>query len=467
MKAKISALFCLLLWQAGTRAQERLHDVPVPNAAQLAWQRAELGVIFHYDLHVFDSSLYQQGRNRVTPVPDHRIFRPRNLDMEQWVLAAKSAGARFALLTATHETGFALYPSDVNPYNVRTLPWREGKADLLREFVDACRKHGLEPGVYIGIRWNSFFGVQDFRVDGEPGSAMQQQRQAYYNKMAEGMVTEICTRYGPLFKIWFDGGAGHPDKGGPDVLPIVKKYQPQALFYHNEQLAEARWGGSESGTVSYPCWSTFPYPFTGSGESAVPGISKNGYALLKEGDVAGKYWVPAMADAPLRGHGGRHEWFWEPGDEKHIYPLEALMDMYYRSVGRNATLLIGLTPDNRGLLPEADVQRLQEWGAEIRRRLGTSVAAVAGKGDLLEIRLPKKSGLQHFVVEEDIRYGHRVLGFVLEARVKGKWVELTRGSAIGNKYIYGSPAPVVTNRVRLRTTASSSEPQVSRFSVFE
>lgn len=239
------------------------------------------------------------------PVADYNIFNPQQLDAEQWVLAAKAAGARFALITATHETGFALYPSDVNPYSLKAIKWKDGKGDILRDFVDACRKNDIKPGVYIGIRWNSFLGVHDFKVDGT--GQMQKNRQAYYNKMVEGMVTEICTRYGPLFEIWFDGGASSPEKGAPDVLPIVKKYQPGALFYHNDQLAEARWGGSETGTVGYPCWSTFPFHFTGSGESAPKEINKNNYALLKHGDSLGRYWMPAMSDAPLRGYNGRHE----------------------------------------------------------------------------------------------------------------------------------------------------------------
>lgn len=327
-------------------------DMPLPNHAQLAWQEAEMGVVFHYDLHVFDSSLYQQAGNRITPIVDYNIFNPAQLDLGQWIRAARTAGAKFAILTATHETGFALYQSDVNPYCMKALRWRDGKADLVREFVDSCRKYGLKPGIYLGIRWNSFFGVHDFKVGGD--GEMQKKRQAYYNRMVEGMVREICTRYGPLFEIWFDGGASSPAKGAPDVLPIVRKYQPDCLFYHNDQLAEARWGGSETGTVAYPCWSTFTYNCTGSGESANPEIAKDNYRLLKEGDVDGKYWMPAMADAPLRGYGGRHEWFWEPGDEKHIYPLKDLVDIYYKSVGRNATLILGLTPDNRGLLPNED-----------------------------------------------------------------------------------------------------------------
>ena len=72
------------------------------------------------------------------------------------------------------------------------------------------------------------------------------------------MVEERCTRYGDLYMIWFDGGADDPRGDGPDVEPIVNKYQPNCLFYHNIDRADFRWGGSETGTVGYPCWSTFP-----------------------------------------------------------------------------------------------------------------------------------------------------------------------------------------------------------------
>jgi len=200
---------------------------PLPNAQQLAWQKAELGVVFHYDLHIFDTTKYVQNINRNTPVYDYNIFNPQQLDIEQWVLSAKAAGAKFAILTATHETGFAIFQSDYNPYCLKALKWRDGKADLVKDFVDACRKHDIKPGIYLGIRWNSFFGVHDFKVAG--AGIIQQERQKYYNKMVEGMVKEICTNYGELFEIWFDGGASDPAKGAPDVLPIVKKYQPNAL----------------------------------------------------------------------------------------------------------------------------------------------------------------------------------------------------------------------------------------------
>lgn len=442
-------------------AQDR---ASLPNKKQIAWQEAELGIIFHYDLHVFDGKSYSQSQNRITPIPDYNIFNPTELDVEQWVLTAKEAGARFAIITATHETGFALFQSKYNPYSLRALDWRDGKADLVRDFVNACRKHGLKPGIYFGIRWNSFFGVHDFKVDGT--GAMQKNRQAYYNKMVEGMLTELCTNYGPLFEIWFDGGASSPELGAPDVLPIVQKYQPEALFYHNDQLAEARWGGSESGTVGYPSWSTFPFRYTSSGENAPTEIRNNDFELLKHGDPNGNYWVPAMADAPLRGYAGRHEWFWEPGDEEHIYPLNELIDMYYKSVGRNSTLILGVTPDDRGLVPEADRKRLQEFGHAIQKRFDTPIRSVSGQGNTLEIRLPKKQKINQIVLREALETGHRVRQFRIEFMENEKWRTIFVGSSIGHKMIHLLEQPIKTEHVRITVDESVGRPLLEEFSIY-
>ncbi len=125
---------------------------PAPNKRQLAWQEAELGMVFHYDLHVFDNKKYGQGRNRIDPVDNYQIFNPKNLDTDQWIKAAKDTGAKFAILTATHETGFALYQSEVNPYCMKALKYKDGKGDVVRDFVNSCRKYGLKPGIYLGIR---------------------------------------------------------------------------------------------------------------------------------------------------------------------------------------------------------------------------------------------------------------------------------------------------------------------------
>ncbi|MCL3780727.1 glycoside hydrolase family 29 [Prolixibacteraceae bacterium JC049] len=439
------------------------HKYPLPNKRQLAWQKAEMGAVFHYDLHVFDGKKYGQGGNRITPVTNYQVFNPKKLDTDQWIKAAKDAGFTFAILTATHETGFALYQSKVNPYCMRALDFQNGQGDIVRDFVNSCRKYEIKPGIYLGIRWNSFMGVHDFKVNGE--GSFRENRQKWYNHMVEGMVKEICTNYGELFEIWFDGGADHPDRGAPDVLPIVQRYQPNCLFYHNKQLAEARWGGSESGTVNYPCWSTFTYYSTGAGESAHKAIGKNNFQLLKEGDKNGNYWVPAMADAPLRGYNGRHEWFWEPGDDEHVFPLKDLMNIYYKSVGRNSILIMGLTPNPDGLLPEVDVKRLKEWGDEINRRFNSPLATVSGKGKTINLVLDKAAEINHIIIQEDIKNGERIRKYHVEGLVNGRWTKLCSGESIGNKRIQQF-ATAKCSKVRLKIDNAIDEPLIKSFSVF-
>jgi alpha-L-fucosidase len=439
-------------------------DIPVPNKQQLAWQQAELGVLISYDLHVFDTSKYVQGENRITPIADYNIFNPAQLDVEQWVLAAKAAGAKFAIFTVSHETGFSFYQSDVNPYCMKSLQWKDGKGDLVRDFVDACRKNGILPGLYVGIRWNSFLGVHDFKVDGT--GAFQKNRQAYYNKMVEGMVTELCTRYGKLFEIWFDGGASGPASGAPDVLPIVKRYQPDCLFYHNNQLAEARWGGSESGIVNYPCWSTFPFPYTGSGESAPKEIGLNNFALLKTGDPDGKYFMPAMGDLPLRGANGRHEWFWEPGDEGSIFSVDHLVDVYTKSVGRNATLIIGLTPDKDGLIPQPDLDTLTRFGDKVRELFGQPIVLLQPGSKSTELSLPKGRQASYVILQEDLSGGQRIRAFELQARQKGKWQLIFSGSSIGNKLIIPLSGKINGQRFRLVIKQSVGQPILKEWGLY-
>ena len=446
-------------------------SLPRPSASQLAWHDAEMGVIFHYDLHVFDGEKYSQGSNRINPVEDYNIFFPEHLDTDQWIRSAKAAGAKFALLTATHETGFGLWQSDVNPYCMKALKWKNGKGDIVRDFVRSCRKYGLKPGLYVGIRWNSLLGIHNFKAEGDGEFAAG--RQQWYRRYCERMVTELCTKYGDLFMIWFDGGADDPEGLGPDVEPIVAESQPECLFYHNVNRADVRWGGSETGTVGYPCWSSFPYPFSHnkSNESA---DAHN--ELLAHGDPDGKYWVPAMADTPLRGWNGRHEWFWEPGDEGSVYPLDELMDIYERSAGRNATLIVGLTPDADGLLPQTDAERLEEWGREIERRYGSPLAGTCGKGRETVLSLSSGShgkvsrngsgspaAVNCCILSEDVGGGERVRSWHIEARTGEECRTICRGTSIGHKRIVRFD-PVPADELILVIDNCVAEPLISGFS---
>ncbi|WP_205601935.1 alpha-L-fucosidase [Sphingobacterium sp. xlx-96] len=158
--------------------------IPKPSPAQLRWQEAELTVLICYDLPVSDGKKYNQAHNRINPVEDYNIFNPEQLDTDQWIRSVKDMGAKMAILTVTHETGFALYQSDVNPYSMKALKFQDGKGDIVRDFIASCKKYDILPGLYIGIRWNSFLGVYDFLVS-DDGSEFAKNRRRITTECAK------------------------------------------------------------------------------------------------------------------------------------------------------------------------------------------------------------------------------------------------------------------------------------------
>jgi alpha-L-fucosidase len=436
--------------------------VPIPTQAQLNWQNAELAALICWDLHVFDGEFYVQPEIRITPVKDYNTFNPQQYDMDQWVSSLKEAGFKMAIFTVSHETGFFFHQSDATPYCMKALKWQDGKGDILRDFKKACEKYDMLPGVYIGTRWNSFYGIHDFKVQGN--TLFSKNRQKHYNSMIENIVKEIFTNYGDWAMVWFDGGAHGPAQGGPDVLSVFEKYQPNCLFYHNLQRADMRWGGSESGTVPYPCWGTFPYPSTGAGESAKKDIAANNFQLLKTGDPNGAYYIPAMSDAPLRGYKG-HDWFWEPNRENTIFPLNSLVEKYYNSVGHNTTLILGVTPDSNGLMPSPDVSRLKSFGREIKRRFSNPLAVTSGSGNKISLNLSKRQNLNQIVLMEDIAKGERIRQFTIEAKTEKGWEPIFEGSCIGHKFIHRFEKTQATS-IRINILESKGTPQILEFSAF-
>jgi alpha-L-fucosidase len=190
------------------------------------------------------------------------------------------------------------------------------------------------------------------------------------------------------------------------------------------------------------------------------------YQEMKHGDPEGAHWAPAMSDAPLRGHAGRHEWFWEPEDEQSVYPLMNLVDMYERSVGHNSTLIMGLTPDPRGRMPEVDTRRCIEWGREIRRRYGAPLARTSGTGKTLTLELPEPRTLDRVVIREHIEQGHRVRGYALHGlTATGDWEELGAGTCIGNRRIH-PVEPVQVAEVRLTITKIAGRPTIDDLSAY-
>ena len=429
--------------------------LPRPTQGQLDWQNFELGILYSFDMPVYAPGGWSWNASKKVMIP--RLYNPEKLDMDQWLAASKALGAKYAIFTATHFNGFLQWQSDIYPYGLKQAKWRNGKGDLVKDFVEACHRHNVRPGLFLSCIHNAYWKVWEGRVNwgkGGPG-------QAKFARICEQMVEELCSRYGPLAEIWFDAGLLTPDEGGPNVLPIVEKYQPNTVFYHSAQRADHRWIGNENGLAGYPCWATMPSPneVEVAYHKGPRGVIAN---LLSHGDPEGKSWSPGMVDVPIRDH----DWFWVPDHDQKVFPLDRLMEMYYTSVGRNCTFIIGAVPNPHGLVPETDFQRYAELGKEIRRRFGKPISEGRGNGNSVEIVLPRPATIDHVAAMEEIAHGERIREYVIEGFVAGdNWQPLCRGFSIGHKRIQRF-SPVEVSRVRLRSTRSVAQPMLRSLAVY-
>lgn len=421
-----------------------------PTPQHLAWHDMELGMFFHFDIPVYQQEWKWRS---FSDFPDPNLYQPKRLDTDQWMEAAQAMGAKYAIFVAKHCSGFLQWQSDLYPYGVKQSSWQGGRGDVVKQFVESCRKYGIRPGLYASVSANGFLNVDNPGLvnRGKGGDA---EAQARYVRICEQMMTELWTRYGDLFEIWFDGGAIPASQGGPDLVPILKRHQPQAIVFQGPAGTPnlIRWVGNERGVAPYPCWST-----------ANASTSEGGTVeKVFGGHPDGKLWVPGECDVPVR----NHDWFWKPGGEKRLYSDAHLLDMYYNSVGRNCNLLLNANPNPDGLVPEEDFQRYVAFGKEIKRRFAQPVAETAGVGEVVELALPRPQAIDHVTVMEDIAQGERVRAYEVEGLVPGgAWKKLCDGISVGHKRIQTFDRVEVA-KIRFRATRSAAVPQLRRLAVF-
>ncbi|MBW5448517.1 alpha-L-fucosidase [Cohnella sp. CFH 77786] len=408
-----------------------MNQIPLakPTKPQAAWQDLELGMFCHFGLNTFHNREWGDGQD--SPA----LFRPESLDAGQWARTAKLAGMKYLMLTAKHHDGFCLWPTETTDYSVKSSPWQNGQGDVVRECAEACRKEGILFGVYLSP-WDR----HDPRYP-DPKA---------YDDVYCAQLTELLTGYGPLVEIWFDGaGSEGRQYDWPRIMNLVKRHQPDAMVF-NMGAPTVRWVGNEDGFAPYPCWN--------AAEAARVSMFTNEMTSWLPETPA---WVPAECPVPIRGN----HWFWHPNDETPLRSLDELMDLYCRSVGHGATLLLNLAPDHRGLLPDEEVRRVLEFGEEIRRRFAKPLAETAGQGDILTLELPEEGEIGHVILMEQIEHGERVREYALEAMTVEGWTEIKSGSAIGHKKIDVFP-PVRTRQIRLRIKRSADVPHIRSFSVY-
>ena len=301
----------------------------------------------HFTVNTFTGREWGDG----TESPS--IFRPEKLDARQWARTAKAGGFRRMILTAKHHDGFCLWPTDTTDHSVRSSPWRDGKGDVVREFVDACRAEGLGVGLYLSP-WD--------RHERSYGDSPR------YNDFYVRQLTELLTRYGPIVETWFDGANGegpngrHQEYDWPRIHRTVRELQKEAVIF-SDVGPDVRWIGNEQGIAPETNWcSVDPASVPALGVSS-PAISRS----LQQGDPLGSVWRPGEADVSIR-----PGWFWRREEDEKVRSLSNLVGLYFASVGHNAGFLLNVPPTSDGLFHDTDVARIREFGERMSATFATS-----------------------------------------------------------------------------------------------
>ena len=372
----------------------------VPTPEQTAWQDLEVGMFVHFAPNTWQDREYD---DLSTPLS---AINPAEIDTDEWAECAEGLGAKYIVFVAKHVGGFCMWQTETTDYGIRNTPWRNGKGDVIADLSRSCRRRGLKLGVYLSPR-DDKFGA------GTGGRCQTAEKQKAYNALYRRQLTELVTRYGELVEIWFDGSLVF------SVGDILKDRAPHAMIFQGPS-ATIRWVGNEDGFAPYPAWN-----------AVAKSDAETGISTAMHGDPNGSVWLPMETDVSIL----RPNWFWSAQNERNLLPLASLLEIYYRSVGNGTQLLINIPADRRGLLSAADARRAREFGDEIRRRFGKSVAETHGPADGLILELPGPTPIDHVVLQEECSAGQRIRAYRLEARVQGNWRTLGTGTAIGHKRI--------------------------------
>lgn len=426
-----------------------------PTKEQLAWQDMELGVLIHYCMEIYRPELtgdwYKTDAVRTELAPE--TICPQKLEPEQWVRSAAEMGAKYAVLVTNHCTGFSMWNTKVNDFSIASTGWRGGGGDICREFIEACKKYGLRPGFYYSTGCNGYYNINDNWKWDYTSDYYQE-----YVRNVEAQVTELWTEYGDLFEIWFDGGIIPPEKGGPDLTPVLRKYQPHAICFQGprDYAHNIRWVGNEDGLAPENCWAT-----TNAGEARYDGTVPDEKAGV--GDPDGKYYWPAETDMPNRTHaafGGG--WGWKAGQEHLLYTPEQLLDCYIRSVGRNSNLLLGMSISTDGDFQ--DEEQFKAFGRLIRETFGSPAVLSETPvltDDRFTVILPENQEIRYLVIREEISEGQLIRGF----RILADDVPVYESECIGHKRIIPFES-LNAEKITLEITKKAGDAKIRDIAVY-
>ncbi|MBC7873618.1 MAG: alpha-L-fucosidase [Ferruginibacter sp.] len=416
------------------------NNLPLPTRQQLSWHETEYYLFLHFGPNTFTDKEWGEGTE------SSAIFNPSQLDCRQWVRVAKNAGAKGIIITAKHHDGFCLWPSKYSKHTVRESKWKDGKGDVLKELSQACRQAGLKFGVYISPwdRNHPDYGTEK------------------YNDVFAGMLKEILKDYGHIWELWWDGANGEGPNGKKQVYDwhsfenIVRQISPKTVVF-SDIGPDIRWVGNEKGIAGDPNWNFLDTAGFRRGEGSPP------MDTLNHGNYNGKQWIPAECDVSIR-----PGWFWHANEEEKIKTASQLFNIYLKSVGRGANLLLNVPPDRRGLIGEKDTEALMEFKKlrdasfsnnllktastyyqfstkNITFRAFDSTGVYGANLQNFIVELPRETKLNCIVLREAIHLGQTVRKFTIVFYKGNKVTGELQGTSVGRKRILTFPARTITS----------------------
>ncbi len=436
---KVKFLYILIVLSMVGQAQNK-SQFPLPTKQQLAWHDNEFYLFIHFGPNTFTDKEWGSGTE-----PED-VFNPAQLDCNQWCSVAKAAGAKGIIITAKHHDGFCLWPSNFSKHTVRESKWKEGKGDVLKELSLACKTAGLKFGVYLSPwdRNHPDYGTEK------------------YNTVFVGMMKEIFLNYGPVWEMWWDGANGEGPNGKKQVYDwkrfenIVKQYSPRTLVF-SDIGPDIRWVGNENGIAGDPNWNFLNTEGYSRGEGAPPTDT------LNHGNYLGRKWMPAECDVSIR-----PGWFWHSNEENKIKTSRELFNIWLKSVGRGANLLLNVPPDRRGLIGDKEAAVLMDFKnlrdknfnenllkaaniyyqfspKNITFRAVDSSGAFGPNLQNFVVELPERTRINCIILREAIHLGQTVRKFNIVFYRDNKIIGDLKGNSVGRKRILTFPTKNITS----------------------
>jgi alpha-L-fucosidase len=322
-------------------ASPRVEPASQPTGALREFEKLEFGVSFHFSMNTFTGNDYETGSVPAT------TYNPTHLDVREWIRVARDLGARYAVLTAKHMSGFCLWDSANYDYDVAASP---NKTDVVAAFVAACEEYRLRHGFYYSILDPHNEGKFDWNIPVQPG----------YYQLIKQQLTELHRQYPNTFYQLLDITWKLSEEQRWEVYGLIKKYSPHGIVVMNQAYYQSK---RNLGRICEP--KSFPSDVI-NGEDTLPPPEGHNPQVKFQGQP---YYMPMEAWMPT---GPRykpmppmHSWFWRSGFK--TQSAETIASYYSACRTGKANLLLNLSPDTSGRLPEEAVNTLHQAARIINR----------------------------------------------------------------------------------------------------